>query len=62
MRSVRMPDIGRFLGIIITMYYSDHTSPHFHAKYGQHEVKVELIGNWTLAQARRPLKKIAPLE
>ncbi|WP_375502311.1 DUF4160 domain-containing protein [uncultured Nostoc sp.] len=26
-----MPEICRFLGIIITMYYNDHPPPHFHA-------------------------------
>lgn len=31
-----MPEISRFLGIIITMYYKDHALPHFHAKYGEH--------------------------
>jgi hypothetical protein len=29
-----MPEISRFLGIIIAMYYKDHEPPHFHAKYG----------------------------
>ncbi len=28
-----MPEISRFYGIIITMYYNDHGKPHFHAKY-----------------------------
>ena len=29
-----MPEICRFLGIIISMYYKEHAPPHFHAKYG----------------------------
>lgn len=29
-----MPEICRFFGIIIMMYYKDHQPPHFHAKYG----------------------------
>lgn len=28
-----MPEISRFLGIIIFMNYNDHAPPHFHAKY-----------------------------
>ncbi len=28
-----MPEISRFFGIIIVMYYNDHGGPHFHAKY-----------------------------
>jgi len=29
-----MPEISRFLGIVIAMYYNDHAPPHFHARYG----------------------------
>ena len=29
-----MPEISRFFGIVIAMYYKDHFPPHFHAKYG----------------------------
>jgi len=28
-----MPEISRFLGIVIAMYYKEHAPPHFHAKY-----------------------------
>ena len=28
-----MPEISRFLGIVIAMYYKEHNPPHFHAKY-----------------------------
>ena len=31
-----MPEISRFLGIIIAMYYKEHNPPHFHAKYGDY--------------------------
>ena len=37
-----MPVISRFYGIIIMMYYKDHQPPHFHAKYGAEEIKVEI--------------------
>ena len=29
-----MPELARFFGIIITMYYHDHTPPPFHVRYG----------------------------
>lgn len=29
-----MPEICRFFGIVIGMYYNDHPPPHFHARYG----------------------------
>jgi hypothetical protein len=28
-----MPEICRFLGIVITMYFNDHAPPHFHVRY-----------------------------
>ena len=37
-----MPEISRFLGIIIAMYYRDHAPPHFHAIYGDYEITVEI--------------------
>jgi hypothetical protein len=29
-----MPEVSRFLGIVIAMYFKEHAPPHFHAKYG----------------------------
>lgn len=29
-----MPEISRFLGIVIAIYWKDHGIPHFHTKYG----------------------------
>lgn len=37
-----MPEISRFLGIIITMYYNDHPPPHFHVRYNQQKAIVDL--------------------
>ena len=37
-----MPEISRFLGIVIAMYYRDHAPPHFHAIYGEHEATVNI--------------------
>jgi hypothetical protein len=37
-----MPEICRFLGIIITMYYGDHSPPHFHVRYNQHVALVDI--------------------
>lgn len=85
-----MPEISRFLGIVIYMYWADHPQPHFHARYGDYEITVEiesgiicgtfpkralravlewldlhqdeLMADWSLAQQRRKLNPIAPLE
>ena len=37
-----MPEISRFYGIIIKMYFDDHTPPHFHAHYGEHEALLDI--------------------
>ncbi len=29
-----VPEISRFFGIIIAMFYNDHSPAHFHARYG----------------------------
>lgn len=37
-----MPEISRFFGIVIRMFYSDHAPPHFHAIYAGHEAMVAI--------------------
>ena len=32
-----MPEVSRFLGITIAMYFNDHNPPHFHAEYNGEE-------------------------
>ncbi len=29
-----MPEISRFFGIVVAMYYNDHEPPHFYVRYG----------------------------
>ena len=31
-----MPEIARFYGIIIKLFFGDHPPPHFHAVYGEY--------------------------
>jgi hypothetical protein len=38
-----MPEISRFLGIVIFMNFNEHNPPHFHAKYGDYQIIVEII-------------------
>jgi hypothetical protein len=37
-----MPEISRFLGIIIFMNFNEHNPPHFHAKYGDYQIVVQI--------------------
>ena len=37
-----MPEISRFLGIRIYMYYEEHSPPHFHASYAGQVVVLDI--------------------
>ena len=37
-----MPEISLFYGIRVTMYYSDHNPPHFHAEYGNYKALIDI--------------------
>ena len=37
-----MPEISRFLGIIITMNFSEHNPPHFHVRYNEYEAAIRI--------------------
>jgi uncharacterized protein DUF4160 len=37
-----VPEICRFYGIVIKMYFDDHNPPHFHAEYGSAEAVLEI--------------------
>jgi len=51
-----MPELSRFFGIIIRMFYSDHDPAHFHAIYGEYEALIEID---TLAVFRGSLPRRA---
>ena len=37
-----MPEVTRFFGIVVRMYFRDHSPAHFHAEYGEYEALVEI--------------------
>ena len=37
-----MPELSRFLGIVIKMYFNDHEPAHFHAEYSGDEALFEI--------------------
>lgn len=39
-----MPEISRFYGIIIKMFFNEHNPPHFHAEYQGYKVSVLIKG------------------
>ena len=53
-----MPEISRFLGIIIYIYYNEHNPPHFHAEYGKYNAAFS-IENLKLIQGKLPPRVIS---
>jgi Domain of unknown function (DUF4160) len=37
-----MPEISRFLGIVIYMYFNEHNPPHFHAQYNDYKATISI--------------------
>lgn len=50
-----MPEISRFLGIVIYMYFNDHNPPHSHAVYGDYKASI-LIKTLGLMEGKLPSK------
>ena len=48
-----MPEVSRFYGIVVQIFYSDHAPPHFHAKYAGREILVS-IQDMTVLEGRLP--------
>ena len=37
-----MPEISRFYGIVICIFYNDHAPPHFHASYAGEKAIIDI--------------------
>ncbi len=37
-----MPELSRFLGIVIGIFPREHPPAHFHAVYGEYQITVEI--------------------
>jgi hypothetical protein len=37
-----MPELSRFLGIIIYMHFNEHNPPHFHAEYNEFNAAIAI--------------------
>jgi hypothetical protein len=46
-----MPEISRFFGMVILMYYNDHPPPHFHVRYGDPSVPSSTYAPWPCSRA-----------
>ena len=52
-----MPEICRFFGIIIFLYWKDHNPPHIHFTYGDYECSISVLDR--IVDGRAPAKVIA---
>jgi hypothetical protein len=54
-----MPEICRFFGIIIRMFFEEHNPPHIHVEYQGRQAVFDLGGNVTRGELRsRTAKKL----
>lgn len=53
-----MPEISRFYGIRILMYFDEHNPPHFHAEYNSYNATFDMDGNITEGELPRTQKRL----
>lgn len=52
-----MPEICRFYGIIISLFWRDHNPPHIHFTYGNYECTISVIDR--VVEGKSPAKVIS---
>ena len=52
-----MPEISRFYGIVIGMFYDEHRPPHFHVRYGQYQAVIT-IDDLVVTRGRLPRRAL----
>lgn len=53
-----MPELCRFYGIVIAMYWNDQNPPHFHAQYGESAAEID-IHTFAVLRGRLPPRALA---
>ncbi|MET7255849.1 DUF4160 domain-containing protein [Dyadobacter fermentans] len=56
-----MPEIIRFFGIVIRMFFDDHNPPHFHAEFQAHRAIID-IQNVRLLDGTLPPKQLKQVQ
>ena len=56
-----MPEISRFLGIVISMYFDDHNPPHFHVRYNDFRAVMD-IRSFNVLDGGLPARVRGPVE
>lgn len=61
-----MPTISMFFGILIRMFFNEHSPPHFHAEYAEYKWaelhQAELLEDWELCRSHVEPHPIEPLQ
>lgn len=52
-----MPEISRFFGIILSLYWQDHNPPHIHFTYGDYACSISILDR--VVDGTAPAKVIA---
>ncbi|MBC6401971.1 MAG: DUF4160 domain-containing protein [Ekhidna sp.] len=52
-----MPEISKFYGIVVYMFFNDHNPPHFKKKYSEFEANI-MIQNGTILNGDLPVSKL----
>lgn len=52
-----MPEISRFFGIIVSLFWRDHNPPHIHFTYGDYECSMSIVDR--VVDGKAPAKVIA---
>ena len=53
-----MPEVSRFLGIKIFMYFNEYNPPHFHVEYNKHKASININANGKI----KPFRKLENIE
>ena len=53
-----MPEISRFLGMVIQMYFNEHNPPNFHVQYNEYQAAI-LIENLGVMEGKLPAKVLS---
>jgi hypothetical protein len=54
-----VPEISRFFGIVIRMYFDDHPPPHFHASSAGHEGRITVSSIGVMSGGDLPPRPLA---
>ena len=57
LKTRKMPEISRFYGILIKMYFNEHDPPHFYAEYHDYKASV-LIKNGVVVEGKMPKRAL----